>query len=401
MPYQTGRNYQVNYKVESAFNTAPGASGATAFRPTGGGGLQLGKRSFASNEIRRDGLQIMGRHGMRTVEGSYNAELSLGTFDALFEAIMRDTWSAALTITNATMTSITTTANTIVAAAGSWITQGLRVGDIIRLTNHSTAGNNNRNLTITALTASTITVAETLTLDAVADTSFTITRPKKLTRLTGTSYVDRTFTFEEYGIDSDLSELFTGVAVASMRVQMQPSGMVNLTFGLVGADGQALTTGTSPYFSSPTITTSLPMVTTDAKLYVDGVAQLDLTGFDFTLAINAQGAEVVGSYVTPGMFTNQLAVTGSLSALRQDLTRLSSFIAETEFSVGLTCVENETEPKDFVSFFFPSVKFADLNKNELGANGPRVETAPLLIGFDPSRASQYDATSVCIETSAA
>jgi hypothetical protein len=314
---------------------------------------------------------------------------------------MRDTWGSPLTITQAAMTSITTTTSTIVAAAGSWITQGLRGGDVIRLTGHATVANNDKNLTITALTATVITVAETLVLDASADTSFTVTRPKKLTRLSGTTYTDRTFTFEEYGIDLDLSEVYTGCVVTSLRLQMAPSGMINLTWGLVGTDAQALASGASPYFTTPTLTTSLPMVTTDAKLYVDGVAQLDLTAFDLTLAINAQGAEVVGSYVTPAMFTNQLAATGSFSALRKDLTKLSGFIAETQYSIGLVAIENEAEPKDFLNIFLPSVKFGDLNKNELGANGPRVETIPLLIGLDPSRASQYDATSVCFQTSAA
>lgn len=401
MAYQTGRNYQVNYKVESAFNTAPGASGATGFRPSGGGGMNLNKRVFASNEIRRDGLQIMGRHGMKSVAGSLNAELSLGTFDALFEALMRDTWGAVLTATQSDFTSITTTTTTIVAASGSFITKGFRVGDIVQLTGHATTANNSKNLTITALTATVMTVAETLVLDAVADTSFTITRTKKLTRLASTTYLDRTFSIEEYGIDTDLSELYTGCAITSLRLQMQPSGMVQLTWGLVGTDAQALATGTSPYFTNPTLTTSLPMVTTDATLYVDGVAQLDLTSFDITLAVNAQGAEVVGSYVTPAMFTNALAVTGSFAALRKDLTRLTGFINETTYSIGLKCIENEAEPKDFFSVFLPSVKFADVNKNELGANGPRVETIPLLIGLDATRASQYDATSVVIQTSAA
>ena len=41
---------------------------------------------------------------------------------------------------------ITTTTSTIVAAAGSWITAGVRVGDIVTLTGHSTAANNSLRL---------------------------------------------------------------------------------------------------------------------------------------------------------------------------------------------------------------------------------------------------------------
>jgi hypothetical protein len=401
MAYQTGRNYQVNKKVESVFNTLPGATGASAFRPSGGGGMQVNKGVFASQEIRRDGLTLLGRHGMRTATGSLNGELSLATFDDWFEALMRDTWAAVLTGTQADFTTITTTTTTIVAASGSFITKGFRVGDVVQLTNHSTAGNNSRNLTITALTASVMTVAETLITDAAPDATFTITRTKKLTRLSGTSYLDRTFTIEEYGIDTDLSEVYTGCVVNSVRLQLQPTGMIMATWGLVGADATALATGTSPYFTNPTITTSLPMIAADATLYQDGVALVDLTGFDITMAINAQGAQIIGSYVTPAMFTNALAITGSFSALRKDLARLTGFLAETEYSIGIKMVENETEPKDFFNIFLPSVKYSDVNKNELGANGPRIETVPLLIGLDSTRPAQYDATSIAIQTSAA
>lgn len=400
MTYQTGRNVQINYKVESAFNTLPGASGGKAFRPTGGG-LQLNKQVFASQEIRRDGLQVMGRHGSRSVQGSLNGELSLGTFDDFFQAVMRDTWDAGLSITQANMTSITTGTNTIVAAAGSWLTEGIRVGDIVRLANHAQAGNNSRNLTVTGVTASTITVAETLTADASADTSFTLTRAKKLARLADTSYTDRTFTIEEYGVDVDLSEVYTGCVINSVRLQLQPNGMISVNFGIVGADGAANASGSSPYFTSPSITTSLPMVGVDAKLYKGGVAVTDLTGLDLTIALNAGGVPVIGSYVTPAMFTNTMAVTGTLSAVRKDLQNLTDFINETEFSIGIVCVENESEPKDFFNIHLPSVKFADVNKNELGSNGPRIETLPLLVGIDPTRASAYDATAVTFQTSAA
>jgi len=74
------------------------------------------------------------------------------------------------------LTSITTTTSTIVASAGSWITAGFAVNDVVILTGHSTAANNNKPLNITALTASTMTVAQTLVADGVADTAFTVTR---------------------------------------------------------------------------------------------------------------------------------------------------------------------------------------------------------------------------------
>lgn len=145
---------------------------------------------------------------------------------------MRGTWTAAVAITQATMTSITTTSSTIVAAGGSWLTQGVRVGDVIRLTGHSTVGNNDRNLRVIAVTATTITVAEVLTTDAVADTSFTVTILKKL--IQPTTPVRRSFTFEEYNIDVDLTERATGCRISSLRLTGGPDSMAVVEFGIVG-----------------------------------------------------------------------------------------------------------------------------------------------------------------------
>jgi hypothetical protein len=216
MPDQTGRNVSVAFMAQPTLGTPVSGAGATYFRSSATGGLALSKNKVRSNEIRSDGQSTLGRHGSRSVSGSYPADATLGTHDALFEALVRGTWAAPLVITEATagLTSITTTTNTIVAAAGSWITAGLRKGDVFRLTNHSTAANNNKNLRIVDLTASTITLpAGSLTLNAVADTSFTITRPKKL--VNPAIPTRRLFTFEEREEDQDASSLFPDCRVSS------------------------------------------------------------------------------------------------------------------------------------------------------------------------------------------
>ncbi|TIL83592.1 MAG: hypothetical protein E5Y76_02090, partial [Mesorhizobium sp.] len=92
-------------------------------------------------------MSTRGRHGLQKTAGAYISELSLGGFDDILEAVMRGTWSSAnLQLTQADFTSITTGANTIVFAAGSPISLGVKVGDVWRLTNHSSAANNSINL---------------------------------------------------------------------------------------------------------------------------------------------------------------------------------------------------------------------------------------------------------------
>jgi hypothetical protein len=397
--YQTGRNLSVQYAAETTFGTAPSNNNATAysFRPNSGS-FNLDKSPIQSNENRSDGMMSRGRHGYRKVQGGYTGDLSLGTYDPLFEAVMRGTWSTVLTITQATMTSITVpTIHTIVAAAGSWITQGLRVGDVIRLTSFATTADNNLNLRITALSALTITVAETLTVDAAPDASFTITRPKKLVQ--GTTA--RSFTVEESELDIVGSELFTGVRFGSLKYVMQPNGMITVEFSGVGKDMTTVDGSMSPYFGAPTTTTSLGMTAVEASILLNGTSRVDITAMDLTIDLKADGVNVVGSTTTPEVFTNLATVTLNVTALRSDLTDVAKFLNETSLALHVLATENESEPKDFFSLYVPYFTFATSQKSALGSDGGRTATFTGLVGIDPTGAtSGYDATMVKFETSA-
>jgi hypothetical protein len=261
MPYQTQSNIITAYKVQTGLGVQATGAGGTVLRMAGGAGANLTKAAVESNEVRRDAMRIRGRHGTLKTSGQWAHEASLGSAEPMLQAVMRDTWDAAdLVITEATggLTSITTTTSTIVNGGGSWITAGLRVGDVIRLTNHSSAGNNSRNLRIVGLTASTITVAELLTANAVADTAFTITRPKKLIQYSAGVLVPRYFTVDEYDVDIDQSTVLTDFVWGSIKFSMATNGLLTADPGGIGT-GQiaALTTGASPLLTAPAESTAV------------------------------------------------------------------------------------------------------------------------------------------------
>src|SRR5438105_1204650 len=111
---QTGNNVLVAFKAQGGLGAPASGAGATGLRLKPVQGLTLQKARIASEELRRDGGTTKDRHGMRSAAAAYAGELSVGTFDALIEAITRGTWTAAAAIAAATMTTITTTTTTIV-----------------------------------------------------------------------------------------------------------------------------------------------------------------------------------------------------------------------------------------------------------------------------------------------
>jgi hypothetical protein len=400
MPYQTSRQVEVAIKEQTTIGTPASGSGAIGFR-INSGGLNLTKEAIASNENRRDGQRTRSRHGGRTVAGQYVADLSVGSFDALIAAMLWGSWDAGLTITEATAggpTQITTTANTIVGNSGSWITAGLRVGDIIRLSNHATAANNGRNLgPILGLTATTITLpANSLTVNATPDTSFTITRPKKV--ICGTTR--KAYTVEEREIDIDASELFEWCRVSSLEISMEPNRMATVTIGMVGRNMETKEGANSPHFTSPTYTTSQGLTAVEASIYLGSTMVADLTGLTIRMDRRAAGAPVVGSVLTPDVFDNDLEITGSITGLRQDFARTAAFLAETDLSLHIKFAENEAEPADFLAINVPFLTLSSSSKSEIGQDGPRTQTLDLMIGKD-ERGGAYDPTMIAFQTTAA
>jgi len=374
------------YKVQSGLGTQATGSGGTVLRLSGGAGGRLTKAATESNEVRSDGMRVRGRHGTQKTTGQWAHEVSIGSMEPIIEAIMRDTWSAAdLAITQATTfggsaaaTSVTTTTSTIVAAAGSWILQGLRVGDIIRATTLADAANNSKNLRITALTALIITVAETLVLNATPDTTFTITRPGKKLTQSGT-LVKRYFTIDEYETDLDLSEIMTDFVWGSMRFGMQTNGLFTADPGGIGTGQfQTLATGTSPLLTSPTLSTGIPLSVVDATIRVNGVDVVDLTSLDITVDITPMAPDVFGSGAikySPDVFTGQMGISINFGCLRKDLQFMSDFAAETPYSIHLSAVENESEPKDFVALNIQNFTLGGVDKSAPNkAGGPRTQT---------------------------
>lgn len=406
MAYQSQSNGVVQFKPQVSKGTPVSGGSGFVLRIAGGPGAKITKNVYGSNEVRRDGQRTRGRHGLRRVSGTYIVEASLDNMDNLYEAVFQGTWESALTITEATagLTSITTGTNTIVASAGSWITAGLRVGDVVRLTGHSTAGNNSRNIRLTGVTALTLTTAETLTADAVADTAFTIIRPgQKLICPAAGAAVKTYWTLEEYDGDLDLTEIFSDVVFHMLKFSMQPDGLVVCEIGFTGT-GQMTTAsaGSAPTFTSPTESTGVPLACVDSTIRYSSTDFVDLTSWDLTIDRGAVAPAVIASVYSPDVFTGNMAVSMNFSMLRSDYGKMTDFLAETALTFHVLAVENESEPKDFLALFVPNFTLGGVDKSPLSKEaGPRTQTIAVpqdLIGKDTTGGA-YDATMVKLQVS--
>lgn len=399
---QTGKNVVVAYKVEATLNTAPGATGAKVLRLTASPGLSLRKEPIRSNEIRPDQLTQIARHGSRMVDGSYSGELSEGSFDEIFQAIVRSTATALVAVTQATasLASITFGTNTVLAtstsAANGFLDAGFKVGDIFTVTGTS-GPNEDLNAKVLAVATHTLTCqASAFTAEATAITSFSLDIGKKL--INGTTPTKRSFYIDQYNQDIDLSTVFGGCRWTSFSITGSPNGMAEISLGVMGMSATALATGTSPYFTSPTQYTSRPLVFADAVITFGGTSLAVATAFNLTYELTAQTLPVIGSDITPNVFDNEARLSGSITVLREDLARLSNFIDEDELELHILLQEPGTDPRAYISFFIPLLKLMG-NDAPLGSDGAMVETLPWEAGVKTA-ATGYDAGMISIVTSA-
>jgi len=391
--YQTGRNVAVSYKARSTGvfgDAAAVGAGATVLRPISGG-LNFTKGSIESRENRRDGMKTRGRHGQHAVSGSYQVELSVGSFDDLFAAAFRATWAAQVTVTQAQMASgaLSATTSAITSTLGSWITAGLRVGDVFRFTTGLT-GNLARNLTVVALTATVVTVREALAIVAGPISTWSLTIMRKLVQTGAQTETD--FSFEEYETDIDQSERFDGVRVTGFSFEMSPNGLATATFNLIGQKATPLLAAASPYFTGPTATVTLPLSVVDASIRLGADNLVDVTALTINYDLNAAPAEVIASPFTPDVFVNLAMVGGSITMLRRNLDQVSNFLNETQLALHVMCAIG-TEPREFFALTITNMTLGGANKSALGADGPRTTELPLTIGIDESGGA-FDGTMI-------
>ena len=400
--YQTGSNVLVAMKAEKA--ATPGTAALTTtitssqLRIIDSPGMKLNRAVVQSAEKRADGFKTMGRLGGKSTDGSYNCEVSPGGMtDHLIEAVMRSTWSTAVAIGFATMTTVAMGTLTLTAAAGDWVgTEGVRVGDVFRITGTTVSGNNNLNSRVVTVNSLTITTTPLTFTTLVATATGTLTRLRKL--ISATTPTRRSWTIEQHDTDTDLSELYLGSRCTGMSLSCKPGQHATAQYTFVGMDRTALVTATSPWFVSPVLSTDLGMIADDSVILKDGVAVADFNSFDLNFSIAAATEPVIGSLVSPDVFDNDCTVTGTISGLRDSFAGLTDYDAETEFSISILLEESETAPADCLAIYIPRAVIANLHAPVGGGDGAKIETWELMIGPKVA-ATGHDATIAAFHTS--
>lgn len=362
MPISKGISKQVAIKKETTYGVPAGPTGARLLRRVTSN-FNLAKETYQSNEIRTDYQMADFRHGVRSADGTVSGELSPGSYSDLVAAALARQFSTGITVTSL---AFATTATTIVRSTGSFLTDGFKIGDVIRITAGSGANANNLNvnLLITNVVALTITFvvlnAGTFTASPTV-TAATIVVQGKKTFVPTTGHTSESFTVEEWYSDIAQSEVFTGCKVNTVGMSIPATGMATMDFGFMGKD--LTQTGTTQYFTTPTaLGTSGVCAGVNGVVVFNGAAVALITDASININRNMANATVLGSNSIAESFDGRCLVDGSISLYFSDAVARNAFKDETEVSLIFTLTTSNAATADFVSITIPRAKINSATK---------------------------------------
>ena len=398
MATASGINKVVSYKKETSFGTLPSpTTGGQTLRRVSST-FNLTKETYQSEEIRTDYQLVDFRHGVRAVEGSISGELSAGTYaDFLASALARN-WTAATpsALGSTTIASVGGT-YTITRTTGSWLTDTVRVGNVIRLTGFATA-NNNVNLLVIALTA---TVATVVALNGIKLTNETVASggnykvQGKTTYAPTTGHTDDSYTFEEWYADIGQSEVTVGNKVNTVGIALPATGLTTVDLSFMGQDLKQR--GVSQFFTSPSAQNSNGIfAAVNGALIVNGAPVALVTGANFNINRNMTSEAVVGSNIKPEIYEGRIIVDGDFTTLYQDGTFAGYFDNETEISLVIALTANSLPNSEFMSFTIPRLKLSTDTKDD-GEKG--IVSSNSFQALKGNGANGFEATTLMIQDS--
>jgi len=321
------------------------------------------------------------RNELEPRSGSVNCSVSVsGKFrpeclDDIIEAAAQSTWAVKYALTGLTVTVVAGTTNTVTRSAGSWITDGVEVGDIITLGGFTEGGEpdlapNNDTFEVTAVGSATeITLGNATTLVACSDET-------GVTATTGTDYVmvgstRRAVAWEFYHTDLDEYVRIIDTEIASFSISLAPNG--DVTFQLEAIGGQELDLAgdiDEPVAGATYTKTSKPFYDSfNGTVSLEGEAGIYFSGMNPSINNQSSPLFAIGSRYPIGISHGKMVGDMSLTAFYTDETIKAKYQDETslDLKIQVKYEDENLEDTSFHEFEYPSCKITNFGRPVSGA----------------------------------
>lgn len=329
----------------------------------------LNRASYANDEIVQHQQSTGVNLGTASTAWAFDGLLSPGTYAGLLQTLMRKIFTATTPLTALSLTIAGTGPYTITRSAGSYLTDGVKIGDVIRITagTYTNAVNSNNNFIVTAMSATVLTVVTLnnsvlIAEGPIATSTITVMGKKSMIPLTG--HTDTLVTVEEWYADISKSELFPDLRVGQADFGLPASG--NATIKLSSAGLGIRTSASAQAMTSPASATTSPVLTAVRGIInINNTSIKTVTGVQLTIktALLPQGP-IVGSNYSPDMSRGRIEVTGQFTSLFDSTTLRDLFDSETVLSLVVVMAADTTNVADFLSINISALKITDADPDD-------------------------------------
>lgn len=403
MAVEQGQLKKLAYKKQAGLGSAAsGASGQYLRRETAA--FNLMKDKFNSNEIVTHQQYTGDTYGVSKASGTLSGVISPATYKDFLASLVRADFATVTAITGMSLTIAGAGPYTITRAAGDFLTGGIKIGHVVRITAGTYTGTaRDINLLVTGVTATVLTVVvpngSTLTAQGPIASS-TVTVTGKTTKVPTTGHTNDYYTLEEWYSTNSKSRLYTDMQVASAAISIPATGNSTISLPFVGL---GRTKGGSQVLTSPTTeTTSTILSAANAYILVNGTRTTVATSMSLTIDGKVtHGEPVIGSRTLSDVVRGEVMVSGTVTVQYDAETISDLFVNETAVSIICVLFADGTATSEFISFVIPRAKFfgddIDDGKKQL------VMTLPFTAELNSSggAALANDQTTIGIQDSAA
>lgn len=295
-----------------------------------GGVPAITRDTLTSNELDGSRETTSIRTGNKQVSGEYAIELSSKSQDDWLAGALGSTWQSGVSLSGLSIT-VAPAGKTFTRATGSFITDGVGVGDLIAFTDLT--GDNAKPFIVTAVTATVVTgagIQHTLTTET--KTSKAKTGDTLKTGNTCKTFSILTWYKGQCG-GTGAYTLTKGVEVSGFTVEQAVNAMVTGSFPFIGRSQEILTTPPSgSNFSSVTFGDE-PFSSVDVSVF-DGYTPLRCDSLTITNDNSASAQFELGNTNVAFVERSRAANTFSISGKLYDMAMIQKFINEQQVEIN-------------------------------------------------------------------
>lgn len=295
-----------------------------------GGVPAITRDTLTSNELDGSRETTSIRTGNKQISGEYAIELSSKSQDDWLAGALGSTWQAGVSLSGLSIT-VAPAGKTFTRATGSFITDGVGVGDLIAFTDLT--GDNAKPFIVTAVTATVVTgagIQHTLTTET--KTSKAKTGDTLETGNTCKTFSILTWYKGQCGV-ANAYTLTKGVEVSGFTIEQAVNAMVTGSFPFIGRSQDILTTPpTGSNFSSVTFGDE-PFSSVDVSVF-DGSTPLRCDTLTITNDNGASAQFELGNTNVAFVERSRAANTFSISGKLYDMAMIQKFINEQQVEIN-------------------------------------------------------------------